>query len=268
MSINAPYPLSAEHVAHFRANGFVRLKHVLSAETIASYGNEITRQTIARNTQTTPLEKRSTYDKAFLQVTNLWEHSAVAREFVFGKRLGRIAAELLEVEGVRLYHDQALYKEPNGGITPAHVDQVYWPLASDRTVTAWIPLQAVSKDMGPLAIFAGSHRVESGREFAISGESEHNITTYMRAHGFSIVDDPFELGEVSFHLGWTFHRAGANTSCQPRSVMTIIYMDQNMRLKMPDNYMQRKDGETFCPGAIPGEVIRTTKNPAIYERAN
>lgn len=58
---------------------------------------------------------------------NLCEHSQVVCEFVTGKRLARIAAELLEVEGVRLYHDQSLYKEPGGGITPAHADQYYWP---------------------------------------------------------------------------------------------------------------------------------------------
>ena len=66
-------------------------------------------------------------------------------------------AKLLGVAGVRLYHDQSLYKEPGGGITPAHADQYYWPLASDRIVTAWIPLQPVPEDMGPLAFYAGSH---------------------------------------------------------------------------------------------------------------
>ena len=105
------------------------------------YGDEITRLTIALNTQSVPMEERSTYDKAFLQVMNLWQHSAQVAEFVMGKRLARIAAELLQVRGVRLYHDQSLYKESGGGITPAHADQYYWPLASDRTITAWVPLQ-------------------------------------------------------------------------------------------------------------------------------
>ena len=37
------------------------------------------------------------------------------------------------VAGVRMYHDQALYKEPGGGITPWHVDQVYWPVSNNNT---------------------------------------------------------------------------------------------------------------------------------------
>src|SRR5690606_41805930 len=71
--------------------------------------------------------------------------------------------------------------------------------------------------------------------------------------------EPFDLGEVSFHLGWTFHRAGANRSQQPRSVMTVIYMDRDMRLKAPENHMQQQDWEKWCAGAVPGEIIDTDR---------
>ena len=39
-----------------------------------------------------------------------------------------IATELMQTDGARLYHDQALFKEAGGGITPWHADQYYWPL--------------------------------------------------------------------------------------------------------------------------------------------
>ena len=119
IDIDSPYPLTDAQIQRFRRDGFIRLKDVFDAPTLQHYGREITRLTIARNTQTKPLEERSTYDRAFLQVMNLWQQGGVAREFVFGRRLARIAAALLEVEGVRLYHDQSLYKEPGGGFTPA-----------------------------------------------------------------------------------------------------------------------------------------------------
>lgn len=267
IDLDRPYPLSDEHLARFRRDGFIRLKDVFGADELRHYGQEITRLTIALNTQTVPLEQRSTYDRAFLQVMNLWEHGGPAREFVFGKRLAGIAAALLQVEGVRLYHDQSLYKEPGGGITPAHADQYYWPVASDRCITAWVPLQAVPREMGPLAFFAGSQQVEFGRDLGISDDSEREITANMEAQGFPVVDEPFALGEVSFHLGWTFHRAGANRSTRPRSVMTVIYMDRDMRLKAPENHMQEDDWRKWCPGAAVGEVIDTPKNPVLFERA-
>ncbi len=268
IDIQSPYTLSASQIAQFRRDGFIKLKDVLSPETLAHYGAEVMRLTIELNTQQVPLEERSTYDKAFLQVMNLWEHSAVVTEFVMGQRLGRIAAELLEVGGVRLYHDQSLYKEPGGGITPAHADQYYWPLASDRTITAWVPLQAVPNDMGPLGFYARSQSVEFGRDLGISDESEEKISANMAKYGFAFDSGPFDLGDVSFHLGWTFHKAGANVSNKPRAVMTVIYMDAAMKLGKSLSATQENDRNQWCPGVAEGEWIDTPKNPLIYSHAD
>ncbi|MFN7618665.1 phytanoyl-CoA dioxygenase family protein [Brevundimonas sp.] len=265
--IHRDYPIDDSVLAAFRRDGFVHLRDVLPAEVLADYGREITRLTIALNTQTLPLEERTTYDRAFLQVMNLWQQSPVVRDFVFGRTLARIAADLLEVQGVRLYHDQSLYKEPGGGITPAHADQYYWPLASDRTVTAWIPLQPVPRELGPLAFYAGSHRSVLGRDLPISDESEAAITAAMEAQAFPIVDEPFDLGDVSFHAGWLFHKAGPNVSRTPRSVMTIIYMDAAMRLAEPVNEPQRADRDRWCSGVETGAIIDTPGNPLLFDRA-
>jgi ectoine hydroxylase-related dioxygenase (phytanoyl-CoA dioxygenase family) len=264
MDIDSAFILAPEQIAAFRRDGFIKLKHVLSPEALAHFGAEITRLTIALNTQSKPLEERSTYDRAFLQVMNLWQHSDVVKTFVLGQRLGRIAAELLDVPGVRLYHDQSLYKEPGGGITPAHADQYYWPLASDRTITAWIPLQAAPEDMGPLGFWARSQSVEFGRDLGISDESEEKISADMARHGFVFDSGPFELGEVSFHLGWTFHKAGANRSTRPRSVMTVIYMDADMRMARALSPAQENDAAHWCPGVLPGGLIDTPINPLIW----
>lgn len=264
--LDLPYTLGAEQIAQFRRDGFIKLKDVLSPAAIAHYGAEITRLTIELNTEQRPLAERSTYDRAFLQVMNLWEKSPLVGRFVMGQRLGRLAAELLEVDGVRLYHDQSLYKEPGGGITPAHADQYYWPLASDRTITAWVPLQPVPPEMGPLGFYARSQSVEFGRDLGISDESEDRISANMARHGFDFVSGAFDLGELSFHLGWTFHKAGANHAERPRSVMTIIYMDAEMRLLPALSAIQANDRDQWCPGARVGEVIDTRKNPLVWRR--
>jgi ectoine hydroxylase-related dioxygenase (phytanoyl-CoA dioxygenase family) len=266
IDIDSPFGLATDAAARFNLQGFIKLRDVFSAATLRHYGAEITRLTIAHSAHSAPLAERSTYDKAFLQVMNLWESSAVAREFVLGKRLGRIAAELLGVDGVRLYHDQALYKEPGGGITPAHADQYYWPLETDRVATAWIPLEAVPRSKGPVAFYARSQSEEFGRDLGISDESEREITRHLEARGFELCEEPYELGEVSFHLGWTFHRAGINASSAPRPVMTIIFMDSEMRLKLPRNANQMNDWATWCPGAKVGARIETARNPLIYRR--
>ena len=184
---------------------------------------------------------------------------------MFSKRLASIASQLMQVDGVRMYHDQALFKEAGGGITPWHADQYYWPLETDKTVTAWIPLQPISLEMGPLEFSAGSHKIVDGRDLEISDESEAEIQKRLRVTDFKHVIEPFDMGEVSFHSGWVFHRAGANTTEHMRKVMTVIYMDKDMRLKQPENDGQQNDWNTWCPGAKVGEVINSPINPVLYE---
>ncbi len=265
-ALDADYLLGAEAKVAFERDGFVKLSGVLPAAVVKHYGAEITRLTLDLNAETRPLAVRDTYDRAFLQVMNLWRDEEAIRPFVFSRRLARIAAELLGVKGVRLYHDQALYKEPGGGITPAHADQYYWPLASDRVVTAWIPLQDVPLDMGPLAFFRGSHHEAFGRDLAISDESERVISEAMLARGFELAEDSFALGDVSFHAGWTFHRAGENRSQSPRSVMTMIYMDRDMRVAEPVNAMQQSDLAQWLPGLGPGDAAASPLNPLLWDR--
>lgn len=264
LALNDPYELTNEQIEFFRQNKFIKLKHVLDPETVDFFNEVITEQVNKMNKVNTSLEKRDTYGKAFLQLFNLWRENENIKHLVFSKRIAKIAAELMQVKGVRLYHDQALFKEPGGGITPWHADQYYWPLETDKTITAWIPLQATPLDMGPLEFSAGSHVIIDGRELAIGDESETVMQQKLRVTDYKHVIEPFDLGEISFHSGWIFHRAGANISTGMRKVMTIIYMDKNMRLKKPENNNQLLDWETWCPGATVGEIINTPLNPVLY----
>ena len=69
---------------------------------------------------------------------------------------------------------------------------------------------------------------------------------------------------MSFHSGWVFHRAGANTTNKTRKVMTVIYMDGEMKLKFPDNENQTRDMEKWCPGTSIGEIINSPLNPILF----
>ena len=264
--LEAPYTLTQDQLTFYQKNQFIKLKDVLDVETIAHFNAVISAQVEKMNTENTALEERTTYGKAFLQLFNLWRENEEVKSFIFSKRLGQIAAELMCVDGVRLYHDQALFKEGGGGITPWHADQYYWPLESDKTVTAWIPLQETPLEMGPLEFSAGSHAIVEGRELEIGDESEAIIQKTLRVTDFEHVIEAFDLGEVSFHSGWIFHRAGENVTNGMRKVMTIIYMDKDMILKNPVNKNQENDWYTWCPGAKVGEVIDTHLNPLIYSK--
>lgn len=262
--LRTPYVLTKEQIDFYEKNRFIKLKNVLSPEVVAFYNEVISKKVAEMNTEDRPLQERSTYGKAFLQLFNLWREDERIKALVFSERIAKIAADLMQTDGSRLYHDQALFKEAGGGITPWHADQYYWPLETDKTVTAWMPLQATPLEMGPLEFSAGSHQIVTGRDLGISDESEQKIQERLRVTDFQHVVEAFELGEISFHSGWVFHRAGANTTNEVRKVMTIIYMDKNMALKSPENDAQINDWNTWCPGATIGEVINTEINPVLY----
>ncbi|MEM7106114.1 MAG: phytanoyl-CoA dioxygenase family protein [Bacteroidota bacterium] len=262
--LSEDYTLTPEQVNFFQKNRYIKLKSVFDRETIEYFNKVISDRVSDMNDVETPLEERNTYGKAFLQLFNLWRHDDEIKSLIFSRRLAGIAAGLMQVEGVRLYHDQALFKEAGGGITPWHADQYYWPLETDKTITIWMPLQETPLEMGPLEFSAGSHVIQEGRELSISDESEIAIQKRLRVTDFKHVIEPFDIGEVSFHSGWVFHRAGANTTNETRKVMTIIYMDKAMRLKEPSNSGQMNDWKTWCPGAEIGEVIDTWLNPVLY----
>jgi ectoine hydroxylase-related dioxygenase (phytanoyl-CoA dioxygenase family) len=263
--LDVPYDLSESQRRAFREDGFIRLPKVLSGETLAHFAGEITRLTLELNpNKDKPLDARDTYGKAFIQVGNLWEHSPFVKQFSFSKRLARIAAELLDCDGVRMYHDQALYKEPGGGFTPWHADQQYWPFATAKCVTAWIPLQATPLEMGPLCFGKGTHVKNMGRDLEISDDSEQRIREMIQQNGVVEVFESYAAGDVSFHLGWTLHRAGPNTTSEPRRVHTIIYMDQDIRLAVPKNKNQEVDRQELAPGVSVGEVIDGPRTPVIY----
>jgi ectoine hydroxylase-related dioxygenase (phytanoyl-CoA dioxygenase family) len=264
--LESSYQLTQENIDFYQKNRYIKLKEVLNQEIIEYFNLAISKQVNEMNQEKTALDERTTYGKAFLQLFNLWVENPIVKELIFSKRIAKIASDLMEVDGVRLYHDQALFKEGGGGITPWHADQYYWPLETDKTITAWIPLQATPLEMGPLEFSAGSHAIIEGRELEIGDESEEVIQKKLRVTDFKHVIEAFDLGEISFHSGWVFHRAGANVTNDMRKVMTIIYMDKDMILKNPENKNQLNDWNTWCPGAKVGEIINSPINPILYSK--
>ena len=211
---------------------------------------------------TLPLDQRSTYDRAFTQVMNVWREDPQIEAFIRTGPLAEAAARLMGVSSVRLYHDQALFKEAGGGPTPWHCDQVYWPIDNPNTITAWFPLQDTPLDMGPLAFAKQSSAIESGRDVPIGDESDAIIGPLMSDCDY--LNPPFRRGDVSWHSGWTYHNAGPNLTDRPREAFTVIFMEDETRLTVPMTPEEKDDARRWCPGISPGEVIASELNPVLW----
>jgi ectoine hydroxylase-related dioxygenase (phytanoyl-CoA dioxygenase family) len=249
----------------FQRDGHTVLRTVCSPEEIEAYRPVIHDAAIAHNRETRPIEERDTYGKAFLQVPNLWRRDEGVARFVLAKRFAKIAADLLGVEGVRLYHDQALFKEAGGGRTPWHQDQYYWPLDTEKTITMWMPLVNVSAEIGSMTFASGSQRHGYLGSYAISDESDAEFTRMVAEKGLPLdTHGAVAAGDATFHTGWMLHSAPANPTGTLRAVMTIIWYADGAHVTAPNSPAQDFDRQLWLGGLEPGDLANGPKNPVVW----
>jgi ectoine hydroxylase-related dioxygenase (phytanoyl-CoA dioxygenase family) len=254
----------AENVDEFLEKGHTLVKGILSPDEIAVYRPVIVDAAQEYNTERRKMQDRDTYGKAFLQIMNLWRVDEGVKRFVLSKRLAIIAADLLGVENVRIFHDQALFKEAGGGPTPWHQDQYYWPIDTNNTITMWMPLMDIDVNMGMLTFASGSFDKGAIFDFEISDESESAFNDYVKKHKFPISRaTTMSAGDATFHRGFTIHNAPGNNSKKTREVMTIIYLADGARVSPPKNEWQKNDLAKWLMSKPVGELIDSELNPKV-----
>jgi ectoine hydroxylase-related dioxygenase (phytanoyl-CoA dioxygenase family) len=263
--LNDAYPLSPVEVESYRRNGHTLLRGVASPEEAAAYRPVIRNAALRLNTETRPLADRDAYGKAFLQTMNLWRRDEGVRRFTLARRFAGIAARLMGVPAVRIYHDQALFKEPGGGPTPWHQDQYYWPLDTSRTITMWMPLVPVPPEIGSMTFGSGSQRLGFLGQFFISEESDRVFDKMIADN--NIRRDAYGAmapGDATWHSGWTLHSAAGNPTDAMREVMTVIYFADGARIITPDNPSRQDDLDQWLPGLRPGDIAASPLNPLVF----
>jgi ectoine hydroxylase-related dioxygenase (phytanoyl-CoA dioxygenase family) len=265
--LKSTYRLSSDTCARYRRDGHVMLRGVCSSDEAAAYREPIVAAAARYNRERRPLNERDTFGKAFLQTLNLWRKDEDVARFTLARRFARVAAELMGVEAVRVYHDQALFKEVSGGYTPWHQDQYYFPIDTPHTVTMWMPIVDVSEDMGSLDFVSASHR-EGYLAKVETGDAANDYYEPIIARRKLPVarSGAMAAGDATFHAGWTLHRAGPNTSDRVREVMTIIYFADGARVTECDHVHREQDLKAWLPGQKPGELAGTHINPVVYRR--
>ena len=258
------YMLSPGQIADYREQGHILLRSVASrgdVEAILGPLDRVMDEVSARNDAQGRVDD---YSSLFRQVTNVWRLDDALRAFVCRERFARIAADLMGAEGVRLYHDQALYKPAGGKPTPWHQDQFYWPLDTAQTVTMWMPLVDLKRDAGTMIFASGSHKAGMLIDTSISDASHRALDGAVRDRGWETASDDLGAGDATFHAGWTVHSAHPNTSGRTRRVLTIIYFADGARVVEPGNEFRRADMEVFLAGCRPGELAAGPLNPLLF----
>jgi ectoine hydroxylase-related dioxygenase (phytanoyl-CoA dioxygenase family) len=253
-----------DQILKFRESGHTLTHSLLSSEEVAVYHKVISAAAMKFNTERRKMEERDTYGKAFLQIKNLWRHDENVKKIVMSRRLAQVAADLLGVKNVRIYHDQALFKEPGGGPTPWHQDQYYWPIDTDKTITLWMPLVDIDVNMGMLTFASGSQKKGSVFNYEISDESEQEFDKYVCENKFKVSRaKTMKAGDATWHTGFTIHNAPGNNSNIMREIFTIIYIADKAKIAAPKNSWQKEDLKVWLMNKEVGTPADSEMNPLV-----
>jgi ectoine hydroxylase-related dioxygenase (phytanoyl-CoA dioxygenase family) len=211
-------------IKQFHRDGYVVVPDLLTIDEVDRYNELVTAAVRERNRgDDTPLEQKSRYQQSFIQCMNLWEDHPEVAPLTFHPKLGQAAAELMGVDAVRLWHDQALYKQAGGRPTDAHQDHPYWPIKETLSCTAWIPFEGSTLASGALGYLPGTHEIGLRKFVNIFYGEPEDILALPEVQDIEPVFEEVPKGSVAFHHGLTIHLAKPNTTERDRAVHTVIY---------------------------------------------
>lgn len=254
---NNPYVVPEDKIKFYRENGFVVLKNVLNGFPL-SHAKKIIRSAVLlrKESDKRTLAEKTPYEQSFLQCGFLcWDYPAI-KDYVFGKRFAGIANQLMQSNGVRLWHDQALFKEGKGRFTPVHQDSSYWPVSNpENTTTMWMALSPASIKNGCLYFYPGSQKWD--REYVDIFKNPHEPD---KVKENKKIYTPLEEGDVTFHSGLTFHGTETNKTNQMREGMTVIYLADGNKFDTSD---ERNATHKSCDGLKDKDIINTKYTPKL-----
>lgn len=252
------YQLNNEQVQYYQSNGFIVIEDFLSAEELEHWRKAVTTAVLERGGRKIPgkeikigeadgiNEDADYFGKVFDQLLNLWQTNDQVKEMMLDQRIGKMAAQLADVEGIRIWHDQALIKRPWANPTAWHLDTPFWSFSDRKAISIWVALDDATLENGCLFFIPGSHKQTSFDKITIGRNMDGIFEVYPQLKNASPVAAPMKAGSCSFHNGLTVHGANANMTNGFRRAMTCSYMP---------------DGNIFNgePNILPESYIRKLK---------
>ena len=256
------YGLSAEQVSFYRANGYIQLLNLLSAEELAETRAALDdANSMILDSRHHTSGGRPEYERIFVQKVNLWTVHAGMRKYVFNPKLAGIARLLAGSDRIRLWHDHALIKLPGDSKESSwHQDLPYWPMNETGALSCWMALDDVDERNGCIQFVPRSHKWGKYPPInLVNAQSIFEMVTHPDARDFTPMVMRMPAGSCTFHHGLTFHYATRNTSDRQRRAMVTIYMPDGI------TYNGRPHVVTDGLGIEPGAPIEGDMFPILSE---
>lgn len=219
--------VSPDQVDTFDRDGFLVIEDALEAGELERWRAEVADAVAGR------LERGGRHNQyegmdpyyagVFTQAQHLTRRHQGLRELVYDPRLAELAARLVGATGMRLWHDQALIKEPYASQTSIHRDTPYWSMTTRRTVNFWFALDDATLENGCLWYLPGTHRQGDFTHVEIGAGMGDLLAVYPEWRSIAAVPTPIRGGGLVIHNGMIAHGAGPNMTPGRRRAMTIAY---------------------------------------------
>jgi ectoine hydroxylase-related dioxygenase (phytanoyl-CoA dioxygenase family) len=269
------YELSDQQVKNYRDNGFLVVDNFLSPAELEDWRAKVMAAVAERGGIKMPGKDLKTgeddginedaeyFGKVFDQLINLWQTNDGVKQLMLDARIGQMAAKLAGVDGIRIWHDQALFKRPWANPTAWHLDTPFWSFTDRNALSIWVALDDATPENGCLYFLPGSNRITRFENSAIGKNMDGIFTVYPELANVNSAAAPMKAGSCSFHNGLTVHGAGANMTSGHRRAMTCAYMpDGNVYNGqpnvLPDEYVKRL--------TIGDPLNNEAQNPLIYHK--
>lgn len=260
--------ISEQQIASYQDNGFLVIENFLDAAELENW-RHITDEAVAQR-----LEKQNGmsnqggggndyYAQVFTQCVRLADSHEGMREMMFDPRLGEIATKLAGVNGMRIWHDQALIKQPYGNPTSWHLDNPYWSFSSRDAISIWVALDDATLGNGCMWYLPGTHKTATYDNAGIGQNMRDLFKVYPQWASIEAVACPCPAGSAVFHNGLTAHGAGANMTPKPRRAMTCGYMPDGSTFNGTRNILPQDYFESLEIGDV---LNNDTQNPLIWSK--
>jgi ectoine hydroxylase-related dioxygenase (phytanoyl-CoA dioxygenase family) len=184
-------------------------------------------------------------------------------ELMHDPQRGEVVGTLAGVDGIRIRHDQALFKQPFGNATAWHLDNPYWSFSSKNSISIWIPLDDATRENGCMYYLSGTHKTARYDNVAIGQNQRDLFKIYPEWASIQSVCGACPAGSAVFHNGLTAHGAGANITAGPRRAMTYAYMSDDETYSGVRNILPESYAETLQIGDL---LDNDEYNPLIWSR--
>jgi ectoine hydroxylase-related dioxygenase (phytanoyl-CoA dioxygenase family) len=257
--------LTPDQITSYRENGFIVIPDFLSPDELETWRHAVDEAVAHRErrrlAKSAEQSGDSYYDNVFIQRVNLWQDNEVMRPLMIDARLGKLAAQLAGVDGIRIWHDQALIKQPWANPTGWHLDNPYWSFSSRQAISIWVALDDATLENGCLYFIPGSHKTATWDNVGIGQNIGDLFRAYPEWGKQQSAAAPMKAGSCSFHNGLTAHGAGANMTPGFRRAMTCAYMPDGSTFNGKQNILTDEQIARLKIGDV---IDDDSQNPLIY----